>query len=630
MQFSSANSVYLASGLIFVLKFFPFLSFANPQFHEAGLICGQNIAPINTSYNIPRSSEVVEEIESEVMGEIESLVIKNGWGLYAGNKTNISFYALAQCYQDLAPVDCYFCYLTSRGIRHEACGRAASGRVYMDGCFLRFDNYNFFDESVDTTKGISNCSSRSAGVLSVEDVENFGKNVVKLIDKVTSVALKNGGFAVKGLNGVFGLAQCWKTLSEQGCKECLTKASRNAIGCLPSREGRGMDAGCYLRYSTVKFYNDPPKTIAGPSTWGKRVAIGSSVVAFSMLSLFAAYAFYARFKKSIQEQRKLARISHAYNKSYLYFKYEILEKATNYFDPRMKIGQGGAGSVYIGTLPDGKVIAVKRLFFSTSRWVEEFFNEVDLINGIQHKNLVKFLGCSIEGPESLLVYEFVPNKSLDHYLFDENRIKILSWKERFQIIIGTAEGIAFLHGGAGIRIVHRDIKSSNVLLDEDFSPKVADFGLARHFAEDRTHLSTELAGTLGYMAPEYLVKGQLTEKADVYSFGILVLEIVCGRKHNYASKDDSGSLLQTVWTFYQTDKLEELVDPCLKGNFPALEAWNVLKIGLLCGQASATSRPSMVEVVQMVTVPNCAIPEPNQPPFLNSNSSFPAANPSRS
>ncbi|GFP98945.1 cysteine-rich receptor-like protein kinase 42, partial [Phtheirospermum japonicum] len=182
--------------------------------------------------------------------------------------------------------------------------------------------------------------------------------------------------------------------------------------------------------------------------------------------------------------------------SNLNFKYETLEKATNYFDLSRKLGQGGAGSVYKGTLPNGKTVAVKRLFFSTRQWVDEFFNEVNLISGIEHKNLVKLLGCSIEGPESLLVYEFVPNMSLEHYIFDNNKVRILSWKERYNIIVGTAEGIGYLHGGCEYRIIHRDIKNSNVLLDENFEAKIADFGLARCFAADKTHLSTGIAGTL--------------------------------------------------------------------------------------------------------------------------------------
>lgn len=189
-------------------------------------------------------------------------------------------------------------------------------------------------------------------------------------------------------------------------------------------------------------------------------------------------------------------ISISIHKNSLNFKYEMLEKATNFFNASRKLGQGGGGSVFKGTLPDGSNVAVKRLFFNTRQWVDDFFNEVNLISGIQHKNLVRLLGCSIEGPESLLVYEYVPNKSLDQILFGRNTEQVLSWQQRFDIISGIAEGLVYLHESCGEKIIHRDIKSSNILLDEDLTPKIADFGLVRCVGPDKSHLSTGIAGTL--------------------------------------------------------------------------------------------------------------------------------------
>ncbi|PIN21832.1 Serine/threonine protein kinase [Handroanthus impetiginosus] len=590
----------------FMIHIFP-LALSDPRISEAGLFCG---LPQSTSSHLPVFVKVMEVISQRVTA--------SKWGNYAINSTNASVYGLAQCYGDLSHDDCLQCYAASR-TRLPRCLPAFGGRIFLDGCFLRYDNYGFFNESVDAALDKVNCNS-SLGAASGVDLD-FRKNVEELIDNVTARAVVNGGYAVMGNKGVFGLAECWNTVSTEGCRACLAKANREIRECLPSSEGRALNAGCYMRYSTVKFFSNQSQEInhnSGLSKTGATLAISLSVVAFCMLSLFAGHAAYGRWKKRKQARNNLGQISYSYNKSNLNFKYETLEKATNYFHPSRKVGQGGAGSVYRGTLPNGKTVAVKRLFFSTRQWVDEFFNEVNLISGIEHKNLVKLLGCSIEGPESLLVYEFVPNKSLEQYLFDKNKIKILNWDERHNIIIGTAEGIAFLHGGCKYRIIHRDIKCSNVLLDENLYPKIADFGLARCFAADKTHLSTGIAGTLGYMAPEYLVKGQLTEKADVYSFGVLVLELVCARKNN-AFDDDSVSLLQTVWKLYKTDRLSESVDPNLEGDFPEPEASKVLRIGLLCAQASVAQRPSMVEVVRMLTEENCEIPEPNQPPFLNTN-----------
>lgn len=452
-----------------------------------------------------------------------------------------------------------------------------------------------------------------------KDMVGFEGNVKWLIGNLTEDAVGNGGYAVRGYKGVYGLAQCWKTLSKEGCRQCLEKAGEGVRECVPSREGRSMYAGCYFRYSTTKFYKDGSGKSNSARRAGIVIAICLAVTAFISLSSFVSYVCYKRRSRLKEERSNLGQIATSFNKSGLNYKYEMLEKATNYFSSSKKLGQGGAGSVFEGTLPNGDTVAVKRLFFNTRQWVDEFFNEVNLISGIQHKNLVKLLGCSIEGPESLLIYEFVPNKSLDQFLFDKGKVQSLNWKQRFNIIVGTAEGLAYLHSGSEVRIIHRDIKSSNILLDENFSPKIADFGLARHFGADKSHLSTGIAGTLGYMAPEYLVRGQLTEKADVYSYGVLVLEIVSGRKNN-AFVDDSSSLVQSVWQLFKRNKLVDSVDPRLENNFSEIEVSAVLQVALLCTQASVYLRPSMAEVVQMLTNEDCEIPEPNQPPFISTSS----------
>ncbi|KAF3444627.1 hypothetical protein FNV43_RR14320 [Rhamnella rubrinervis] len=588
-------------------------SLSDPRIFEAGLYCGTVRAPPKASF-IPT---FVKEMES-----ISQIVTNQHWGTRFVNLT-LPIYGLAQCFQDLSHTDCLLCYAASR-TKIPRCLPSISARIYLDGCFLRYDNYSFYTESTDPSRDTVNCSSKNV-LMDESERLGFVKNVRFVVGNVTRTAVKNGGFGVGEVEGVYALAQCWKTVGTGGCRACLEKAAMAVGKCAPKREGRAMNAGCYLRYSTVKFYNDEQE--AGNSgisvSTGAIIAIVLTGAAFIMLSLFAAYAAHARLSY-IKERNNLGKVGSSINKSSLNFKYETLEKATDYFSPANKIGQGGAGSVYKGNLQNGETVAVKRLVFNTRQWVDEFFNEVNLISGIQHKNLVKLLGCSIEGPESLLVYEYVPKRSLDQFLFEKNKVQILTWKQRLNIIVGTAEGLAYLHGGCRVRIIHRDIKSSNVLLDNNLNPKIADFGLARCFAADKTHLSTGIAGTLGYMAPEYLVRGQLTDKADVYSFGVLVLEIVCGRR-NSAFTLDSCSLLQTVWKLYKSNELAEAVDHCLEDDFPANEASNVLQIGLLCTQASITLRPSMVEVVTLLTKKEPEIPVPSQPPFLNASALEPTS-----
>ncbi|KAK9272313.1 hypothetical protein L1049_002684 [Liquidambar formosana] len=620
MLSSTPNHPHLRWVFLFFFFFLFSLSLSEDiRTFEAGLYCGTTKAPPSANF-IPT---FIKEMEF-----LSQLVAEHHWGTYRLNSTP-PIYGLAQCHQDLPYTECLLCYASIR-TRLPRCLPAVSARIYFDGCFLRYDNYSFYNESTDPLRDTVNCSSQSGSIVGEGDKLKFAEIVRRVVDNVTETAVLNGGFAVAKVDGgdmgVYALAQCWKTVSSDGCRACLEKASNGVRGCLPSKDGRGLNAGCYLRYSTEKFYHDGEENKGGAGLFntGVIVAMVLAAAAFLMISLFAAYAGYVRLSKMKKGRNNLSLFSLSINKYNLNFKYETLEKATNYFDPSRKLGQGGAGSVYKGTLPDGKIVAVKRLIFNTNQWVDEFFNEVNLISGIQHKNLVKLLGCSIEGPESLLVYEYVANKSLDQFIFDKSKIQMLNWKQRLDIIVGTAEGLAFLHGGSQIRIIHRDIKSSNVLLDENFKPKIADFGLARCFAADVSHISTGIAGTLGYMAPEYLVRGQLTDKADVYSYGVLVLEIVCGRRNNVYIQD-SGSLSQTVWKFYKLKRLPECVDLYLKDDFRAIEASKVLQIGLLCTQASVALRPSMAEVVQMLTHKDCEIPIPNQPPFLNASVLEPAS-----
>ncbi|WCJ21016.1 Cysteine-rich receptor-like protein kinase 42 [Euphorbia peplus] len=580
------------------------MSISDPRITQSGLYCGNTRGPAYST--LIRS--FVKEMESL------SQLITNSNSHFAAVHLNSTFpmYALAQCHQDLSQTDCLLCFASSR-TKIPRCLPSPSARIFFDGCFLRYDNYDFFNESVSVLDSVQ-CSNDN-------DVRDDPVNLEFVLGNVTRKAVEDEKlkFGAWGFHGVYALGQCWGSLGKDGCRVCLEKASDEVKRCRFKKEGRAMNAGCYLRFSTHKFYNDGPDLGVqhGLSGLGIAIAIVLAVAAFLMLSLLAAYVTYIRILKERQERNNLEKVSISFNKSSLNFKYETLEKATDYFNASRKIGQGGAGSVYIGTLQNGENVAVKRLIFNTRQWVDDFFNEVNLITGIQHKNLVKLLGCSIEGPESLLVYEYVHNRSLDHFIFGMNKTRILNWRERFNIIVGTAEGLAYLHGGSQVRIIHRDIKSSNVLLDENLAPKIADFGLVRCFGADVSHLSTGIAGTIGYMAPEYLIRGQLTEKADVYSFGVLVLEVVMGKRCN-AFIEESKSLLQTVWQLYKSNRLDEAVDRSLKGEFPGEEVCKVLQIGLLCTQASVSIRPSMKKVVEMLSNGGDGeVAEPKQPPFMN-------------
>ncbi|KAK9199271.1 hypothetical protein WN944_014459 [Citrus x changshan-huyou] len=273
-----------------------------------------------------------------------------------------------------------------------------------------------------------------------------------------------------------------------------------------------------------------------------------------------------------------------------------IKAATNNFAPDNKIGEGGFGPVYKGLLADGKVIAVKQLSSKSKQGNREFVNEIGMISALQHPNLVKLYGCCIEGNQLLLIYEYLENNSLARALFgpEEHRLK-LDWPTRHNICIGIARGLAYLHEESRLKIVHRDIKATNVLLDKDLNPKISDFGLAKLDEEDNTHISTRVAGTFGYMAPEYAMRGYLTDKADVYSFGIVALEIVSGRS-NVICRTKEAQFCLLDWQ----GNLMELVDPHLGLNFVEEQAMVMINVALLCADVSHTNRPLMSSVVSML------------------------------
>ncbi|XP_042025425.1 probable leucine-rich repeat receptor-like serine/threonine-protein kinase At3g14840 isoform X3 [Salvia splendens] len=279
-----------------------------------------------------------------------------------------------------------------------------------------------------------------------------------------------------------------------------------------------------------------------------------------------------------------------------------IRAATNNFDPANKIGEGGFGPVYKGVLLDKTIIAVKQLSSKSKQGNREFINEIGMISALQHPHLVKLYGCCIEGNQLLLVYEYLENNSLARALFGPEEHQLhLDWPMRQKICIGIARGLAYLHEESRLKIVHRDIKATNVLLDKNLVPKISDFGLAKLDEEDNTHISTRIAGTFGYMAPEYAMRGYLTDKADVYSFGIVVLEIVSGRSNSsIRPKEDSFYLLDWANSLKARGNLLELVDQRLESSFNKEEITRAINVALICTNVVAAERPSMSAVVSIL------------------------------
>ncbi|XP_024021183.1 G-type lectin S-receptor-like serine/threonine-protein kinase At4g27290 [Morus notabilis] len=307
------------------------------------------------------------------------------------------------------------------------------------------------------------------------------------------------------------------------------------------------------------------------------------------------------------------------------FDMATLSAATDNFSVDNKLGEGGFGPVYRGTLEDGQEIAVKRLSLSSRQGTNEFKNEVILIAKLQHRNLVKLLGCCIQEEEKLLVYEYMPNKSLESFIVgNQVQSKLLEWKKRFEIICGIARGLQYLHQDSRLRIVHRDLKLSNILLDNERNPKISDFGMAKSFGGDQIEGNTNrVVGTYGYMAPEYAFSGLFSIKSDVFSFGVMVLEIVSGKRSiSFHHENKEGhTFIGHAWTLLKEGRPFELIDAHLMDSYDNLwEVSRCIHVGLLCVQQRPVDRPNMSSVIIMLGSDN-DLPQPNPPGyFMDSNS----------
>ncbi|XP_058073041.1 receptor-like serine/threonine-protein kinase SD1-6 isoform X3 [Magnolia sinica] len=300
------------------------------------------------------------------------------------------------------------------------------------------------------------------------------------------------------------------------------------------------------------------------------------------------------------------------------YSFASIVAATDNFSPANKLGQGGFGPVYKGKLHDGQEIAVKRLSRSSGQGLEEFKNEIILIAKLQHMNLVRLLGCCIEGEEKILLYEYMPNKSLDFLLFDPTQGKLLDWGKRIHIIDGIAQGLLYLHKYSRLRVIHRDLKASNILLDGEMNPKISDFGMARIFGRNESEANTNrVVGTYGYMSPEYAMEGLFSEKSDVFSFGVLLLEIVSGKKNtNFYHSDRSLNLLGYAWELWKDGRVSELMDPMLGDTSTGSDILRFIQMGLLCVQESARDRPTMSNVVSMLSNKMATLANPKRPAFF--------------
>eukprot|EP00253_Pinus_taeda_P029986 PITA_29986 len=555
-----------------------------------------------------------------------------------GKNSNNTVYGLAQCRGDINSSDCRQCESEAAALVVKTCQNSTSGFVWLNECFLRYGDDNFYNDYYEgeLTNVVCNLEKSYAPVQFGNITEQVLSNTIeKAVQSPQLFATVKVDTVYSDSREMYGLAQCWRDLSPSNCRSCLSVGlskisgpgrlnNINGTACATGANGaRYRSYHCALRYEIYSYFNTsiispppPPQGESTPASGGKRskvlpIALGGVGATAGLIASIGLFMWIRRKG----EQREISLALPEVNPE-LTFEYHILREATSNFSAENKLGEGGFGSVFKGVLPDGKEIAVKRLKIGSSQGDAEFLNEANVISRVQHRNLVKLLGCCVESSERLLVYEYLQNSSLDRIIFDTEKSHLLKWRERYETIVGTARGLAYLHEQSEIRIVHRDIKASNILLDDKQRPKITDFGLAKLFAEDQSHVSTRVAGTLGYMAPEYALRGQLTEKADVFSFGVLLLEIVSGRKCRNLV-EDSEFLIERTWRLYQAGRALEIMESTLEGTYSCEEGIRVIKIGLLCIQAAPILRPSMTQVVSMLTSERENLPSPTNPAFVD-------------
>ncbi|RDY12708.1 Cysteine-rich receptor-like protein kinase 10, partial [Mucuna pruriens] len=585
-----------------------------------------------------------------------------------GTSSSDTVRGLFMCRGDVPSALCQQCVVNATQRLRSQCSLAKQAVIWYDECMVRYSNRSFFS-TVDTRPRV--------GLLNSANISNQGTFMSLLFQTINATAdeAANTPIGVKkfatrqanisGFQTLYCLAQCTPDLSRQDCRRCLSGVIGDLPWCCQGKQGgRVLYPSCNVRYELYPFYRTtasppapspspplPPPTTSTDSGGSGGISAGIIVaivvpITVAVLIFIVGICFLstrARKKRdSVKEGKMISSYAFyfgflaAYDittEESLQFDLATIEAATNKFSADNKLGEGGFGEVYKGTLPGGQEIAVKRLSKSSGQGGEEFKNEVMVVAKLQHRNLVRLLGFCLQGEEKILVYEYVPNKSLDYILFDPEKQRELDWTRRYNIIGGIARGIQYLHEDSRLRIIHRDLKASNILLDGDMNPKISDFGMARIFGVDQTQGNTSRIISVfcfrlcvddsiyvvysGYMAPEYAMHGEFSVKSDVYSFGVLLMEIISGKKNSsFYQTDGAEDLLSYAWQLWKDGTPMELMDPILRESYTQNEVVRSIHIGLLCVQEDPAVRPTMATIVLMLDSNTVTLPTPTRPAFF--------------
>ncbi|KAJ4813275.1 cysteine-rich RECEPTOR-like kinase [Rhynchospora pubera] len=546
---------------------------------------------------------------------------------------------LILCRGDLNSSSCFSCLSQIFTGILSTCPLYMTATMWYDRCYVQFSSQDFLSlfndlplEKFTSKRNVTGDQARFISYVSLLMSEMASWAVDRSTKFFATGEVKN--FSTE-LSSFYALLQCTTNMPKSQCQSCL----QILINDLPD-ESKGKDGAwlfgiyCNIRYEITPFYNgvamvqidgESPSSSPAPilppgvNNGKKKSTAMILVIVISVVVASTAFCIWL-YKKQCQREKMISEMinSEQNNENIDSFLIDLttLRAATLNFDKSKKLGEGGFGAVYMGILPNGQEVAVKRLSQSSSQGLRELRNELVLVAKLKHKNLVRVVGVCLEEQEKLLVYEFLPNRSLDTFLFDKEKRQELDWTKRWKIINGVARGLQYLHEDSQLKIVHRDLKASNILLDSDMNPKISDFGLARLFPIDKTvHVTRRVVGTFGYMAPEYAMHGRYSIKSDVFSFGVLLLEIITG-KRNIGSYDTDrcDDLLSSTWEHWKRGTIIDIIDPIMDG--PTNEVIQHIHIGLLCVQEDLKDRPHMSEVVIMLeSNDSVSLKSPSKPAF---------------
>ncbi|XP_076948854.1 cysteine-rich receptor-like protein kinase 15 [Bidens hawaiensis] len=594
---------------------------------------------------------------------------------YGYNKTYVGegqnkITAVAICRGDVGLETCKICISKTVVQLQQNCTNMIEAVVWNENCSLLYSSRTNV-----TTTSFDQPNANSSTHVTTSDAVNFGATLRSLMTRLTEKAASGnslrkfatGDDVVVGSEKIYAMMQYSPAMSSTDCTSCLSILFKEAQECCDGYiDVIVFFRGCQLRYSNVSFYYDPPAislpaNSTSPTSYqaipgGKRnpskimkviiivasVSIGLVLISIglwclviksrlknrdtyhqssanSTLMMISDSCDHFTQNGSVEMQMELG------TGGSLKFDLGTIIGATKNFFIENKIGEGGFGPVYKGVLSNGTEVAVKRLSKTSGQGSREFVNEVILMAKLQHRNLVRLLGFFLEDDEKLLIYEYVSNKSLDYFLFDPNMHEHLDWPKRYSIIEGITKGMLYLHQDSRLRIIHRDLKASNILLDFDMNAKISDFGLARIVGADQIQGNTNrIVGTYGYMSPEYAVHGHFSVKSDVFAFGVVVLEIITGKKSSsFLHQDDLDDLPHFAWRNWNDGTKMELVDQTMVETCSKDEVMRCINIALLCVQEDLDDRPSMASILNMLNNYSIPLSSPKKPPhYIKKNSTY--------